>query len=174
MNLAQESNVACPDSGARCSNKWSGVVKRPLFALIASTVALGACTATRAPLEVPMDVVATASNPRYTGWAFDYCEGEESTDPATACVSHGGEIYKARLSDVRTGDGKRIASTLTIGLPGHALARDFRARIQVWLVRAADDFRKDTGIEYVATHWQWLPQGPTSHVSGSVQDEAPH
>lgn len=129
-------------------------MKRRIFALLAGTVALSACTAVRAPLEMPMEVVATVSNPRYTGWAFDYCAGEESTDPATACVSHGGEIYKARLSDVRTPDGKKVASTLIVGFPAHALARDFRARKQIWLVMAAPDLRRDTGIEYVATRWQ--------------------
>jgi hypothetical protein len=106
-------------------------------------------------LEIPIDVVATVSKPHYTGWQIDHCKGEESSDPDTACISHGGEIYKVRLSDVRTLDGKRIVPSLTIGIPAHSLARDFRARIRLHLVKSADDLRKDTGIEYIASHWQW-------------------
>ena len=120
---------------------------------LAVMIALSACTTAKAPLEMPMDVVATVSKPRYTGWRIDHCKGQESTDPDMACISHGGEIYRAKLSDVRMPDGKRIVPTLTIGLPAHALARDFRARKRLHLVKSEDDFRKDTGIEYIASHW---------------------
>jgi hypothetical protein len=130
-------------------------MKRHLMASVVCTVVLSACTTTKVLLETPIDVVATVSKPHYTGWQIDHCKGEESSDPDTACISHGGEIYKARLSGVRTLDGKRIVPTLTIGIPAHSLARDFRARIRLHLVKSADDLRKDTGIEYIASHWQW-------------------
>jgi len=129
-------------------------MKRHLLASVACTVVLSACTTTNVLLEVPTDVVATVSKPRYTGWRINHCEGEESADPGTACISHGGEIYKAKLSDVRTLNGKRIVPTLTVGIPAHSLAKDFRARKRLHLVKSADDLRKDTGIEYIATHWQ--------------------
>jgi hypothetical protein len=73
---------------------------------------------------------------------------------STTSASHGGEIYKAALSDVRTPDGARIVSILTIGFPAHALSRDFRARKKLHLVKAGNDLRKDTGIEYLASHWE--------------------
>jgi hypothetical protein len=63
-------------------------------------------------------------------------------------------MYKVTLSDVRTPDGRRIVSMLTIGFPAHALRGDYRARMRLHLVKAADDFRRDTGIEYVARHWE--------------------
>jgi hypothetical protein len=43
---------------------------------------------------------------------------------------------------------------LTVGFPAHALRGDYRVRMRLHLVEAADDFRKDTGIEYVASHWE--------------------
>ena len=102
-----------------------------------------------------MDVVATVSKPRYTGWHLDHCEGQESTGPELACIGHGWEMYKATLSDVRTPDGRRVTSRLTIGFPAaHALRSDYRSRGRLHLVKAADDFRKDTGLEYVASHWR--------------------
>jgi hypothetical protein len=118
---------------------------------------------TRTPLEMPRDVVATVSRPRYTGWLFDYCEGQESTDPDVTCISHGGEIYKAALSDVRTLDGKKIVSPLAIGFPGHALSRDYRVRVRLRLVKAADDLRDATGIEYVAFRWE-KPETPDNSL----------
>jgi hypothetical protein len=101
-----------------------------------------------------MDVVATVSKPRYTGWHLDPCEGQESTDPDTVCLGHGREMYKTTLSDVRTPDGRRIVSKLTIGFPAYALRGDYRSRRRLHLVKAADDFRKDTGLEYVASDWK--------------------
>jgi hypothetical protein len=105
-------------------------------------------------LELPIDVVATVSKLRYTGWTFDYCEGQESADPNTSCVSHGGEIHKATLSDVQTLDGKRIASRLIVGFPMHAPAKNFKVRARLHLVKAADDLRQATGLDYVATYWE--------------------
>jgi hypothetical protein len=101
-----------------------------------------------------MDVVATVSKPRYTGWQLDYCNGEESSDPATACVSIGGEIYKVVLLDVRTPDGARVVSKLIIGFPAHALRNDYRARKRLHLVKTSDDLRTDTGLEYIASRWE--------------------
>ncbi len=129
-------------------------MKLRLTVLVISKAALSSCSSTSALIEVPIDVVATVSMPRYTGWQIDYCEGDESTDPETTCVSHGGEIYKAKLSDVRTPDGRRLVATLTIGFPAHALPRDFRARKRLHLVKAADDLKRDAGIEFVASHWE--------------------
>jgi hypothetical protein len=129
-------------------------MKRHVAAIAAYAVALNACSTTRVPLELPMDVVATVSKPRYTGWKLDHCAADESTDATTPCVSIGGEIYKAILSDVRTTDGRRIASSLTIGFPAHALRRDFRARKRLHLVKASDGLRNDTGIEYIANRWE--------------------
>jgi hypothetical protein len=131
-----------------------GAMQRSLAAIVGCAFGLGACASTSASLEVPVDVVATVSKLRYTGWAFDYCEGEESADPGTACVSHGGEIHKATLSDVRTPDGKRIASRLIVGFPIHAPAKDFSVRARLHLVKSANDLQKDTGIDYVAIHWE--------------------
>jgi hypothetical protein len=129
-------------------------MKRLLAAIVVCILGVTAYADAIASLKLPIDVVATVSNLRYTGWAFDYCEGEESADPNTTCLSHGGEIHKATLSDVRTADGKRIAARLIIGFPMHAPARNFKVRARLHLVRAADDLRQATGLNYVATTWE--------------------
>jgi hypothetical protein len=118
------------------------------LALMACTLTLSACAATVVPLEMPMDVTATVTKPRYTGWRQDYCKGEED------CLSVGGEIYKVQLLDVRTPNGSRVAKSLTIGFPAHGLPEDYRARRHLHLVRASDDLRKATAIEYVANAWE--------------------
>jgi hypothetical protein len=111
---------------------------------------------------MPIDVVGTVSKPRYTGWQLDYCEVQEPTDPDKLWFSHGGEIYKVTLSDVRTPEGRKIVSKLIIGFPAHALRRDWQARKRLHLVKAADDLRKDTGLEYVASHWEYRLRPNTS------------
>jgi hypothetical protein len=139
---------------ARRSAQPLGVMDRLLAAIVGCAFGLSACATTSASLEVPVDVVAVVSKLRYTGWAFDYCEGQESADPDTTCVSHGGEIHKATLSDVRTPDGRRIASRLIVGFPIHAPAKSFSVRARLHLVKSADDLQKDTGIDYVAIRWE--------------------
>jgi hypothetical protein len=131
-------------------------MKRLLTASVGCILGIAAYAGASASLELPIDVVATVSKLRYTGWAFDYCEGQESADPSTACVSHGGEIHKAILSDVRTPDGKIISARLIIGFPMHAPAKKFRVRARLHLVKAADDLKQATGLDYVATHWERL------------------
>ena len=86
-------------------------------------------------------------------WQIDHC-ANEPPDVELGCVSIGGDIYKVLLLDVRTAGGQRIARTLIIGFPAHALAHDYRARLRLHLVKASDDLRKDTGIEYMASHWE--------------------
>ena len=129
-------------------------MKRFLAAIVACIFGLTADAGADASLKLPIDVVATVSKLRYTGWAFDYCEGQESTEPDTACVSHGGEIHKATLSDVRTPDGKRISVKLIVGFPMHAPARKFKVRARLHLVKAEDDLKQATGLDYVVAHWE--------------------
>jgi hypothetical protein len=115
--------------------------------------ALGACATRPLTLTVPRDVIATVSRPRYTGWQIDHC-ANEPPDVELGCVSIGGDIYKVLLLDVRMAGGQKIARTLIIGFPAHALRHDYRARLRLHLVQASDDLRKDTGIEYMASHWE--------------------
>lgn len=130
-------------------------MERFLSVIVGCTFGISACV-TSTLLEVPVDVIATVSGLRHTGWAFDYCEGDQSADSDTTCVSHGGEIHKATLSDVRTSDGRRIASRLIVGFPMHAPARNFSVRAKLHLVKSARDLQRDTGIDYVAVRWEHL------------------
>ena len=116
--------------------------------LTVCALALSACATTRVPLEMPMDVIATVTKPRYTGWQLDHCNGEKD------CLSVGGDIYKVQLLDVRKPDGSRVAQTLAIGFPAHALPEDYRARKHLHLVKASDNLRMDTALEYVANTWE--------------------
>ena len=118
------------------------------LALTVCVLALSACATPEVPFKMPMDVIATVTKPQYTGWQLDYCKGEED------CLSIGGDIYKVRLLDVRALDGSRVARTITIGFPAHALREDFRARKQLHLVKASDDLRKGTALEYIASAWE--------------------
>jgi hypothetical protein len=117
-------------------------------------LALAACSTISVPLEMPMDVVGTVSEPHYTGFQLNHCKDEESAKSVTTCINMGGEIYRVSLLDVRTSSGRIIAPKLIIGLPAHSLRDDYRARKHLHLVKASEDLQNGTGIEYFASDWE--------------------
>ena len=116
---------------------------------------LTACANEPAPLNTPNEVVGTVSGPRYTGWMQDLCNEGQVTKSLPGCAPLGEgvydmEIYRATVRDVRTPQGKKLSPKLVVGLLSHALRHDYRKRSQLYLVRAPENFRLDTGIEYLA------------------------
>ncbi len=118
--------------------------------LLPCLLAFTGCTASTAPLQMPMDVVGVVSKPIYSGWQIDNCGGGQAVNPSTACLRPDGDIYKVILLDVRTRDGMPVARKVAAGYPGRALPRDYRATRLLRLVKSSDSLREDTGIEYVA------------------------
>jgi hypothetical protein len=70
------------------------------------------------------------------------------------------EIYRVTVRDVRTPEGKKLSPKLIVGLLSHALRHDYRKRNHLDLVRAPENFRVDTGIEYLA----WVTVTPNTSL----------
>jgi hypothetical protein len=116
-------------------------------------LALSGCAVVSAPLETPVEVVGTVTNPKGTGWTRDFCDEGRPVLSAPNCAQIGGEIYRVKLINIRGKDSRLIAKKLTIGFPAHALTRKYRGTKRLRLERAPADFRNATGIEILATDW---------------------
>ena len=108
---------------------------------------------TRGPVQTPLTVVGTVSQPVFTGWHRDYCNNGHLAAALPDCLQHGGEIYRVMLLDARTIEGRRIARKLVIAFPAHALAADYVGQKRINLVRAPEPFSAATGIGYLAHTW---------------------
>lgn len=115
--------------------------------------ALCGCAALPPRLELPASVVGVVSQPVFTGWFRDYCQGGQLVDSTPDCLQHGGEVYRATLLDVRTESGAPLARRLVIAFPAHALSRAYSGRKRIELVAAPVPFAAATGIDYLAHVW---------------------
>jgi hypothetical protein len=120
--------------------------------LAATTLLLSGCVAAAANFEAPIELTGMVSNPVFTGWYKNFCEGGHLT-VSPDCLQVGGEIYKVTFSDVRTEEGRRASRTLIIGFPAHGLPRTYRSREHIRLEKSPEDFRLATGVEYLAGDW---------------------
>lgn len=116
---------------------------------------LCACVAEPVQVTFPDEVIATVSDPEYTGWNQDLCNEGQVTRSLPGCAPLGPgvyemEIYRVTLREVRTLDGKKLSPRLVVGFPSHALGKDYRERKHLRLKKAPDNFRVSTGIEYLA------------------------
>lgn len=107
------------------------------------------------PLKTSGEVVGTVSRPRYTGWMQDLCNDGQVTKSLPGCAPLGVavydmEIYRATVRDVRTPEGAKVSPKIVVGLLSHALRDDYRKRTRLHLEIAPDNFRLETGIEYLA------------------------
>lgn len=124
------------------------------FLLLAMlSTALCSCSAVRISLETPVTLTGVVSQPTFTGWFRDYCRNGLLVDSSPDCLQHGGEVYRVKLVDVRTTGGARVAESLVIGFPAHALGPRYRSKKRIELVRAPPEFAAATGIFYFANHW---------------------
>jgi len=114
-------------------------------------LAISGCATRTIALPLPLDVIATVSAPRYTGWQLDTCDGGQAVNPSTACLRADGDIYRVLLRDVQAMDGKPIAGKMSAGIASRALPGDYRATRRLRLVKSSDSLRADTGIEYIAS-----------------------
>jgi hypothetical protein len=124
-----------------------------VYAVFWLALALSGCAVDAFPVETPVEVVGTVTNPKATGWTRDFCDEGRPVLSAPNCAQIGGEIYRATLINVRAPDRRLIAKKLTIGFPAHALTRKYRGTKRLRLERAPDDFRNATGIAVLATDW---------------------
>jgi hypothetical protein len=116
---------------------------------------LTACATGSVELKIPGEVVGTVSGPRYTGWMQDLCNEGQVTKSLPGCAPLGVavydmEIYKATVRNVRTPEGTKVSSKMVVGLMSHALRHDYRTEAHLYLERAPENFRVETGIEYLA------------------------
>jgi hypothetical protein len=116
-------------------------------------LALSGCVADAFPVETPVEVMATVTNPKGSGWTRDFCDGGRPVISAPNCAQIGGEIYRVTLINVRTLDHRLIAKKLTVGFPAHAITRKYRGTKRLRLEKAPDDLRSATGIAILATDW---------------------
>lgn len=123
---------------------------RKTFAAL--TILLSGCTSPPLQIATSVELVGEISNPAFTGWYTNYCNGGSLTKASPNCAQVGGEIYKAVLLGVQT-PGSSSPQNFVIAFPGHALSREYRARVHVYLVRAPDNFTHETGIAYLVREW---------------------
>jgi hypothetical protein len=116
------------------------------------TLSIAGCTILPARIDTPADLIGEVSNPVFTGWYIDYCNGSGLTKELPKnCVQVGGELYKVMLQNVYT--PQRKSQNLVIAYPAHALSSEYRARVRIRLVKAPDAFARETGITYYASKW---------------------
>jgi hypothetical protein len=126
---------------------------------------LTACANEPAPLKIPNEVVGTVSRPRYLGWMQDLCNESQVTKSLPVCAPLGVavydmEIYRATVRDVRTPGGEKLSPKLIVGFLSQSLRNDYRKRNQLHLERAPENFRLETGIEYLA----WVNVTPNTSL----------
>jgi hypothetical protein len=127
-------------------------MKIPVAAVVC-TVCLIGCAARDVRISTPETLIGTVSNPQFTGWYVDYCNGGALVETAPNCMQMGGELYRVILLNPRSEAGGRLARRLVIGFPAHALPTQYREEKRVRLVPASAEFAEATGIRYVATKW---------------------
>ncbi|WNO08440.1 hypothetical protein [Teredinibacter sp. KSP-S5-2] len=128
-------------------------MKNPIFLIIFATLQAG-CSVINAGIQIPATIVAIVSNPKPTGWWRDYCQDGILVPHQPECVQTGGIINRARLSNIRTLEGKSIPGTLIIGFPGHLYEQGYKQEIEIQLKAAPLEFRRATGIEFLASDWK--------------------
>jgi hypothetical protein len=125
---------------------------RVLVTLAALTLSIAGCTILPPRIETPTDLIGEVSNPVFTGWYIDHCNGDGLTKELPRnCIQVGGELYKVMLRNVRAPQGE--SQSLIIAFPAHALSSEYRARVRIHLVKAPDAFARETGITYFASEW---------------------
>ena len=124
-------------------------VTTTFFALL-----VAACATQPVPLTTPQILVATITNPEFTGWFVDYCDDGRLSNELPACVQIGGEVYRVEALELRTEGVDSAARRLVIGFPAHALAPHFRAKVRLELVAAPAEFSGATDIHYIARSWE--------------------
>ena len=121
-------------------------------AIAALFILLSGCASALVQIDTPVELTGEISNPVFTGWYIDYCNGGGLTRVSPNCAQIGGEIYKTTLSGMqppRSGSPQ----SLVVAFPAHALSREYHARVHILLVKAPPDFARETGIAYLAREW---------------------
>lgn len=120
-------------------------------------VALAACASRSHTIATPQTYIGTVTAPRHTDWFLDHCNGGRLVlGLPQGCIQMGGGIQRVTVLNLRTEEGHLLRRGLIIGLPSSGLVRDYSARMRLQLVEAPEDFRKATGIRYVARQWSHL------------------
>jgi hypothetical protein len=137
--------------------------------LLALVFLVAACATPPGLLNIPSDVVGLVSGPRYTGWMLDSCNEGQVTKSLTGCATletftYDIEIFRATVHDVQTPAGAKVSPKLVVGLVSHALRKDYRKRANLHLERAPEDFRVETGIEFLA--WVVTPNTSFERTRG--------
>lgn len=104
-------------------------------------------------IDVPVLVHGKIKNLGYTDWTRDYCQAGRPVTYANLlasrdCLSHGGEINSATLTDIRVVNGTSLRVSLKVAFVGHALKRSYSESMYMVLVPSPADFRDATGIVY--------------------------
>ena len=110
---------------------------------------------------LPPQIVATVTSSVYTGWARNWCsDGEpvkgDREESRPRCLQHGGELYRLRLSNIRSCTGEAISGTTFVLAASHGPRIPWYAP-ESWyfaLKSASSDLALDTGAAYLAVMYE--------------------
>lgn len=132
---------------------------RPFLCATAACLLVGCASFTdRARIETPNVLIGTLTHPRATGWYRDQCNDNSLTTSLDRvldyadCLAHHAVVYRMRLIDARTWDGRKIEGAVEIALNAHGFHRAATIDDAAMVLQPAPPaFERATGIRWFAT-----------------------